>query len=135
MKKIIPIDEEYFFDDKVIISQTDLKGKITYVNKFFCHVCGYKAEELIGESHNILRHPDMPLALFAKMSTTIQNGQNYNGIIKNLRKDGLYYWVEIEILPIKDNDENITGYIAASRAASRKDILAAQETRSKDANL
>jgi len=128
MSKIIPIDEEYFFNENVIISQTDLKGVITYANKFFCSVSGYKIEELIGKSHNILRHPDMPHVVFAKIWETIQGGQAWNGLIKNLRKDGLYYWVDIEILPIKDTDEKITGYIAAAKAASRKDIQETEET-------
>ncbi len=127
MNEIIPIDEEYFFDGKVIISQTDLKGVLTYVNKLFCKVSGYKVEELIGQSHNILRHPDMPHNIFAKMWETIQGGQAWNGLIKNLRKDGLYYWIDMEILPIKDNDNNITGYIAAEQAASRKDIQEIEE--------
>jgi len=128
MSKIIPVNEEYFFDGNVIISQTDLKGVITYANKLFCSVSGYKAEELVGQPHNILRHPDMPRAVFAKMWETIQGGQAWNGLVKNLRKDGLYYWVDTEILPVKDNDEHITGYIAARKAASRKDIQETEET-------
>lgn len=128
MSKIIPKDEEYFFDGNVIISQTDLKGVITYANKLFCSVSGYKVEELVGQPHNILRHPDMPRSVFAKMWETIQGGQVWNGLVKNLRKDGLYYWVDTEILPIRDNDDNITGYIASRRAASRKDIQETEET-------
>jgi len=127
MSKIIPIDEEYIFDGNVIISQTDLKGVITYANRLFCNVSGYKAEELVGKPHNILRHPDMPRAAFAKMWETIQSGQAWNGLVKNLRKDGLYYWVDTEILPIRDTDNTITGYIAARRAASRKDIQETEE--------
>jgi len=128
MHKITPKDEEYFFDDNVIISQTDLKGVITYANKQFCDVSDYKADELIGQPHNILRHPDMPRSIFAKMWDTIQSGQAWNGLVKNLRKNGQYYWVDTEILPIKDNDDNVLGYIAARRAASRKDIQESEET-------
>ena len=127
MSKIIPIDEEYIFDGNVIISQTDLKGVITYANKLFCNVSGYKAEELLGKPHNILRHPDMPRAVFAKMWETIQGGQAWNGLVKNLRKDGLYYWVDTEILPIRDTNNALIGYIAARRAASRKDIQETEE--------
>lgn len=122
MEKVTPIDEEYMFDNLVIVSQTDEKGNITYANKAFCQVSGYNVNELVGKPHNIIRHPDMPATAFAKMWSTIKSGQAWNGIIKNLRKDGRYYWVDTEVLPIKDDNDNITGYIAARRAASRKDI-------------
>lgn len=127
MEKVTPIDEEYMFDNLVIVSQTDEKGNITYANKAFCQVSGYNVNELIGQPHNIIRHPDMPSIAFAKMWSTIKSGQAWNGIIKNLRKDGRYYWVDTEVLPIKDESGNITGYIAARRAASRKDIVDTEE--------
>ena len=122
MNRATPIDEEYIFDTSVIISQTDDKGIITYANQAFSDVSAYKVDELLGMPHNILRHPDMPKIAFAKMWETIQGGQAWNGLVKNLRKDGLYYWVDTEILPIKDDDDKVTGYIAARKAASRKDI-------------
>jgi len=127
MNKAIPIDEEYFYDGSVIISQTDLKGVITYANRAFSEVSGYSIDELVGKPHNIIRHPDMPKIAFEKMWRTIKSGQAWNGLVKNLRKDGRYYWVETEILPIRDNNDNITGYIAARRAASRKDIQESEE--------
>ncbi|MEA2091072.1 MAG: PAS domain S-box protein, partial [Campylobacterota bacterium] len=89
MDKAVPIDEEYIFEGSLIISQTDLKGKITFANRKFCEVSGYKLDELIGSNHNIIRHPDMPRAIFAKMWSTIEGGQAWNGLVKNLRKDGL----------------------------------------------
>jgi len=128
MEKVTPTDEEYFFDGSAIISQTDLQGIITYVNKAFCQVSGYSVEELVGKPHNIVRHPDMPKAVFEKMWSTIQSGQAWNGFIKNLRKDGKYYWIDIEMLPARDKENNIIGYIAASKAASRKDIQENEET-------
>jgi len=128
MNEVVPIDEEYFFDDTAIISQTDLKGVITYANRAFSEVSGYSVSELVGKPHNILRHPDMPKVVFEKMWSTLKAGQVWNGLVKNLRKDGRYYWVDSEILPIKDNNNNITGYIAARKAASRKDIQENQET-------
>lgn len=127
MSKTTPINEEFIYDGKVILSQTDLQGVITYANKKFCEVSGYTTDELIGHSHNITRHPDMPKAIFAKMWDTIKGGQAWNGLVKNLRKDGLYYWVDSEILPILDEDLNVTGYIAARRSASRKDIKENEE--------
>jgi len=128
MSEITPIDEEYLFDNNVIISQTDEKGIITYANKAFCNVSGYSVEELVGKPHNIIRHPDMPKIVFTKMWETITGGQAWNGLIKNLRKDGKFYWVDAEILPIKNNDDNITGYIAARKEASPKDVHETKET-------
>ncbi len=131
MEKVIPLDEEYLFEDLVIISQTDNEGVFTYVNKAFCDVSGYTVDQVLGQSHNVIRHPDMPATVFDKLWSTIQGGQAWNGILKNLRQDGTYYWLDTEILPIKDDHDNITGYIAAMRAASRKDIIDTQETYSK----
>jgi len=127
MSKVIPKDKEYFFDENVIISQTDLKGVITFANRVFYKVSGYDKDELIGKPHSILRHPDMPKEVFKKMWETIQSGQAWNGLVKNLRKDGLYYWVDTEILPIKDDNNAIIGYIAARKAASRKNIQENEE--------
>ena len=127
MSKVIPKDKEYFFDDNVIISQTDLKGIITYGNRAFFTISGYEKDELIGQTHNILRHPDMPKELFKKIWETIQAGQVWNGLIKNLRKDGLYYWVDTEILPVRDENDEVIGYIAVRKAASRKDIQENEE--------
>lgn len=127
MNKVTPINEEFIHEGKVIISQTDLSGVITFANRRFCEISGYSVSELVGNPHNIIRHPDMPKAAFAKMWETIQGGQIWNGLVKNLRKDGLYYWVDTEIMPIKDENDQITGYIAARNAASRKDIKENEE--------
>ena len=127
MGKVAPTDEEYLYEGNVIISQTDLKGIITYVNRKFCEVSGYKSDELIGQSHTILRHPDMPQATFAKIWETIEGGQVWNGLLKNLRKDGLYFWVDAEIVPIIDEEGSVTGYIAVRKQASRKDISENEE--------
>ena len=125
--RVTPIDEEYMYVGDVIISQTDLKGIIVYANRMFCDTSGYRADELNGQPHNIIRHPDMPKAAFEKMWETIKSGQSWNGLVKNLRKDGLYYWVDTEILPLKDADDNVTGYIAARKPASRNNIEATKE--------
>lgn len=122
MEKILPIDEEYLFDDKVIISQTDKDGVITYVNKMFCEVSGYQADELVGQPQSIVRHPDMPKAIFIKLWETIQSGQAWNGLVKNLRQDGYYYWLDTEILPIMDKEYQLTGYISVRKQASKIDI-------------
>ncbi len=121
-------EEEYFIGSDAIISQTDEKGIITYANRAFGEVSGYKTTELVGNPHSIIRHKDMPAAIFMKMWETISGGQAWNGIVKNRRADGRFYWVDTEILPIKDEDDRITGYIAVRKEASRKDINETQET-------
>ncbi|MFT7004668.1 MAG: PAS domain S-box-containing protein [Sulfurimonas sp.] len=122
MNKVVAVDEEYIFDGSMIISQTDLKGKITFANRKFCEISGYKIDELVGSNHNIIRHPDMPKIIFAKMWESIQGGQSWNGLVKNIRKDGLYYWVDTEIIPVRNDKQELTGYIAVRTAASRNDI-------------
>jgi aerotaxis receptor len=116
------IDEEFLFEGRVIISETDTKGIITFANRKFCEISGYNSDELVGQPHNVIRHPDMPKEAFAKMWDTIKGGQIWHGLVKNLRKDGRFYWVETEIAPVKDDTGNITGYIAARKPAGRKDI-------------
>ena len=81
-------------EDELIISRTDLSGKITYTNETFCDISGYNEEELLGKSHNIVRHPDMPTAAFKDLWETIKAGKQWKGIVKNLRKDRGFYWVE-----------------------------------------
>lgn len=127
MGKVTPIDEEYLFEGSIIISQTDKQGTITYANRKFCEISGYSTDELIGQPHNIIRHPDMPKDVFEKMWNSISIGHTWNGLIKNMRKDGRYYWVDTEILPIEDDNHHVIGYIAARKAASRKNIQEAEE--------
>jgi len=121
MQRPEPIDEAYTFTDGVIVSSTDLKGIITYANRKFCTIAGYDKKELTGKNHNIVRHPDMPKAAFAEVWDTIKAGKDWTGIVKNLRKDGRYYWVYSHISPVFENGE-ITGYTAARRPASPNEI-------------
>lgn len=127
MGQVKALDEEHLFQGRVIVSETDLKGNITYANRKFCEIAAYTKEELIGKPHNIIRHPDMPKEAFAKMWSTIQSGQIWHGLVKNLRKDGKFYWVETEILPSKDENGTITGYVAARKPASRQDVQEVSE--------
>jgi len=80
-------------DDEIIISRTDLNGVITYANETFAGISGYTPEELVGQPHNILRHPDMPRSAFRHMWDTLKSGNAWEGYVKNRRKDGGYYWV------------------------------------------
>lgn len=117
-----PIDEEYKFSNGLILSSTDLKGIITYANRKFCEIAGYTKQELTGKNHNIVRHPDMPKAAFKDLWDTIQQGKEWSGIVKNLRKDGKYYWVYSYITPVMNDAGEITGYTAARRPASENEV-------------
>ena len=121
MQKPEPIDEEYTFEKGLIISSADLNGMITYANRRFCEIAGYTKDELISKNHNIIRHPDMPKAVFAELWKTIQEGKEWTGIVKNLRKDGKYYWVYSHIGPTMADGE-ITGFTAARRPASKSEV-------------
>ncbi|MFT7004801.1 MAG: PAS domain S-box-containing protein [Sulfurimonas sp.] len=79
---------------ELIISRTDLNGHITYANETFCDISGYEESELIGKSHSLVRHPDMPSSIFKVLWETIKEEKQWTGIIKNLRKDTGYYWVK-----------------------------------------
>jgi aerotaxis receptor len=117
-----PLNQEIFFDGRSLISETDLKGNITYVNRKFVEMSGYSKEEAVGQPHSLLRHPDMPRAAFEQMWKTIQAGQIWEGYVKNLRKDGKFYWVIVNIVPKIDEDGEIVGYIASRKVPQRHDI-------------
>jgi PAS domain S-box-containing protein len=99
-------------DASSIVSKTDTKGIITYVNENFCLASGYSANELLGNSHNIVNHPDMPIASFDDMWNTLKNGKVWRGVIKNKKKTGEAYYVDSSISPIKDKTGEIKEYIA-----------------------
>ena len=125
MSKVVSIDEEYNFEDGLIVSSTDLKGIVTYANRKFCEMSGYTKEELVGSNHNIIRHPDMPRVAFDNLWSKIRNGEEWEGVVKNLRQDGKYYWVHTFITPIRE-DGRVMGYSAARRPANKKEIKDAQ---------
>ncbi|MEN4046658.1 PAS domain-containing protein [Sulfurimonas sp. NWX367] len=121
MKKPTPIDEEIQLDPKrYIVSETDAKGKITYVNDYFMEISGYCEDELIGQPHSIVRHPDMPKVVFKLLWETIKQGKNINAVVKNMAKDGRYYWIftEFEIRKNTDTGE-IIGYHASRKTISK----------------
>ena len=122
MQKPEVVDEEFCFDGGKIVSETDLTGIITFANRQFCTISGYTLDELLHQSHNIVRHPDMPKAAFEQMWKELRMGKEWHGYVKNLRKDGRYYWVDTHISPIYDDAKRITGYIAARGLPERKDI-------------
>ncbi|QKF82675.1 PAS domain-containing protein [Halarcobacter ebronensis] len=84
-------------ENELIISRTDLRGFITYANETFAQISGYLIDELVGNPHNLVRHPDMPKRVFKQMWETLLKGQKWEGVVKNLRKDRGYYWVHATI--------------------------------------
>ena len=112
--------------DTYLVSRTDLKGIITYANDAFVDISGFSREELIGSSHNIVRHPDMPQAAFADLWATVKQGLPWRGLVKNRCKNGDFYWVEAFVTPIKQ-DGRITGYqsVRTPAPASRRSAVEA----------
>ncbi|WP_421243758.1 methyl-accepting chemotaxis protein [Aeromonas sp. 601019] len=103
-------DTEVEFTDNVqLVSTTDLKGDITYANPAFCQVAGYRLEEMLGQHHNLVRHPDMPKAAFADLWAHLKAGKPWRGMVKNRCKDGRYYWVDAYVTPIYE-DGKMVGY-------------------------
>ena len=98
-----------------IVSMTDLKGRITYGNRIFIEFSGYSSNELIGTQHNIIRHPDMPRAVFQLLWDKIQAGNECFAYVKNMSKDGGFYWVFANVTPTFDPDGKITGYMSVRR--------------------
>lgn len=119
-------NKEYLFpEDSIIITKTNLKGKITFVSPDFISISGYSEEELIGKPHNLIRHPDMPKAAFKDLWDTIEKGLPWNGYVKNRRKNGDYYWVEATVTPIRENGK-INGYMSVRKKPSRERIKEAE---------
>lgn len=99
-------------DTENLVSETDLKGVITYANDIFCEVSGYTREELIGQPHNIVRHPDVSPKIYEKLWEQLQSGNSWSGKLKNLKKNGEAYFVKATIFPIFDSDGNAEKYVA-----------------------
>jgi len=126
MKRPEPIDEEIELKNNVYIeSDTDLKGIITYVNDYFAEISRYSPKELVGQPHSIVRHPDMPKIFFKILWDRIQHGHNFIAAVKNLAKNGRYYWVFTDFEVLKDEDNTPIGYKASRKKISKyvTDIL------------
>ncbi|WP_421868397.1 diguanylate cyclase [Motiliproteus sp.] len=115
-------DIQGMIDRFVILSDTDLKGTITYASDAFCNISGYRESELLGQSHRIVRHPDMPRHVFEELWRTIRSGNTWIGELQNRRKDGSSYWVEATIVPIVDAEGNCTGYRGIRQDISDKKL-------------
>ena len=121
-RKVYVADQEVPFPEgKLIVSRTNEEGIITHGNQSFVEMSGFTEDELIGQPHHILRHPDMPKAAFKDLWDTLARGEKWSGYVKNLRKDGAYYWVLATVVANIRGGE-VTGYTSVRRKPSRERI-------------
>ena len=118
--------EVTFSASQQLVSTTDCQGNITYANSAFCEVAGFTLEELIGQPHNIVRHPDMPKAAFKDMWQHLKNDHSWRGMVKNRCKNGDYYWVDAFVTPLYENSE-IVGYQSVRSLPSREHVNKAKQ--------
>lgn len=115
--KPTPIDKEVIWDkSRTIMSKTDKFGTIEYANEVFVDVSGYEDYELVGQPHNIIRHPDMPKVIFKVLWDNLKKGNNFHAVAKNMAKSGRYYWVVTDFDIIKNEDGEITHYLARRKS-------------------
>lgn len=114
--------EKKLADEDFIVSKTDTTGRITYANRIFMEIAGYPEHELIGEQHNIIRHPDMPRGVFRFMWNTLKAGDEFFGFAKNLCSDGGFYWVFANITPDYDKDGKLQGYYSVRRTPPKSAV-------------
>ncbi|MCC6406133.1 MAG: PAS domain-containing protein [Planctomycetes bacterium] len=111
--------ERFLDDDELIVSKTDVQGRITYANSVFLRIAGYTEREVLGAPHSIVRHPDMPRCVFKLLWDTIQDGREIFAYVKNLAKNGDHYWVFAHVTPSFDASGKIVGYHSNRRAPER----------------
>jgi len=123
MKINMPVTQKEveLLENSSIVSKTDLKGHIVYVNRDFIEVSGFVESELLGKSHNIVRHPDMPPEAFKDLWQTVKAGKPWNGMVKNRCKNGDHYWVEANVAPIREKGQ-VTGYMSVRSKPSRQQV-------------
>lgn len=127
MRKNLPVTavESPFPKGKILVSKTDLKGQITYANDAFIALSGFTREELLGQPHNLVRHPDLPPVIFEDMWATLKSGYPWRGLVKNRCKDGSFYWVDALAVPIRKNGQPI-GYMSVRGEPLRSDVESAE---------
>lgn len=127
VREVNILNEEVPYPDGcLIVSRTDTSGMITHCNQSFVEMSGYVEEELIGQPHHILRHPEMPAAAYKDLWETVGRGDKWHGYVKNLRKDGRYYWVYATVIP-NVREGKIVGYTSVRRKPSRTKVNACIE--------
>lgn len=127
MRLNLPVTQQEFTipDGVTLVSVTDLTSRITYCNPAFVAVSGYSREELLGQPHNLVRHPDMPAEAFRDMWATLQSGSPWSATVKNRRKNGDHYWVQANATPMKDGDR-IAGFLSVRTLPTREQVAAAE---------
>ena len=118
---LIPLDIEYKYK-KNLIYEIDMYGVITFVNSNFAEVTGFRREELIGKNHKIFRHPDVPDVLYEKLWSTNKRMKKWFSTLKNIRRDGMYFWSNIHTTPKYDKNDKIIGFIVVHKPASKIDV-------------
>ncbi len=113
-------NERFFAEDEIIVSKTDLKGKITYANHLFFRLADYTEEELIGAPHSTIRHPEMPRCIFKLLWDTLQAGKEIFAYVVNRSKNGDHYWVFAHVTPSRDASGDIVGYHSNRRVPNRE---------------
>jgi len=108
-------NEKIFSTDILLVTKTDLKGKITYANRAFMQIVNMNEDELIGAPHNIIRHPDMPKIIFKFLWSYLQRGDEIHAYVKNISKDGSFYWVLANVTPSQNNNNKVIGYHSSRR--------------------
>ena len=118
---IQPTSEEVtFLPNEIIVSKTDLKGRITYANSIFSRICGYSRAELMNAPHSIIRHPDMPRCVFKLLWDQLAEEREIFAYVKNMSRNGAFYWVFAHVTPSFDNDGKVVGYHSSRRVADRR---------------
>lgn len=121
--KVTPTGKERFFkEDEIIVSKTDLKGRISYANDIFLKIAGYRESEVLQQPHSLIRHPDMPRCVFQLLWDRIQAGEEIFAYVKNMAKNGDHYWVLAHVTPSRDRNNRIIGYHSNRRVPNREAI-------------
>ncbi len=113
-------NEATFGQDEIIVSKTDLTGRILYANDVFLRVAGFGESEVLNQPHSMIRHPDMPRAVFKLLWDTIQSGDEIFAYVKNMARNGDFYWVIAHVTPSFDSGGNIVGYHSNRRVPERR---------------
>ena len=119
--------EKRFRDDQIIVSKTDRQGRLTYVNPLFVEISGYAEADLVGQPHNVIRHPDMPRSVFDLLWERIAGGQEIFAYVVNLSADGGHYWVCAHVTPTRDHQGRVVGYHSNRRTAAPTAVAAVSE--------
>ncbi len=112
-------NERFFGEDQLIVSKTDTRGRITYANDVFLHIASYTEAEVLGQPHSLIRHPDMPRAVFKLLWETLESGNELFAYVKNMAKNGDHYWVFAHVTPTFDRSGRIIGYHSNRRTPDR----------------